>query len=497
MKKTAIPADSPLLQKYNGVFSLFAAFYYLIFLYCIIEHRYYGSVYQTALFRIVIALLVVSYFAVYRLQGGMELHLLALYCLWVIFTQIVHGEVLQRWEFLIELQLMLVWFIPGIILHGNRRNQYCSWLSWITMAFFALLGLVCIYVAVTRTTVLNPLNGDEIRYSDSAGWGVQRILFLNFHPNGTGGLYLIAFSLSLMMIFRAKTIGGKAAAVLSAVIAFLVVAMSASRNAQTFASTAFGLMVGIIALSRLAPGRKMLVRATILLGVSIVVLLGSYRLYEPIRKGLWQIHEQITGASDSTAIPTRHDAVPYAGFGLRPMSAGSSDEEEYEDEEYTEDPRGYLESGRKQIWWSALKSLQLDPARLLCGAPMDDVMDISNSLIEEQAKDFHNCFLHVVNEFGLPALLLVLSFFVKVFGDGVAVVMQGGTNCRMQDRMLVLPVVAMMGFNMLETKSFIASDFTALFFFFACGMLVGVYRDRGSKSIKAEIAEQEMTGIIP
>ena len=77
----------------------------------------------------------------------------------------------------------------------------------------------------------------------------------------------------------------------------------------------------------------------------------------------------------------------------------------------------------------------------------------------------------------LPALLLVLAFFLKMFADAVVVIMQDSPNRRLQDRMLVLPVAAMMGFNMLETKSFIASDFTALFFFFACGMLAGVYRD--------------------
>ncbi|MBQ6609872.1 MAG: hypothetical protein IJH70_05505 [Oscillospiraceae bacterium] len=474
MTKLKIRADSPLVQRYNKVFSLFAAFYYLIFLYCIIEHRYFGSVYQTALFRIVIVLLVVSYFIIYRFQGGIELHLLALYCLWVIITQIVHGEVLRRLEFLSELQMMLVWFIPGIILHGRKRDQYCSWLSWITIIFFALLGLVCIYVAVTRSVVLNPLNGDEIRYSDSAGWGVQRILFLSLHPNGTGGLYLIAFSLSLVMIFKAKSSFGKAAAILSAGIAFLVVAMTASRNAQTFASAAFGLMAGIFVLSRIGAGRKMTVRAAVLLGVTIAVLMGSYRLYEPIRKGLWKTHVQMAGASDSAVAPTYHSTFS-AGLELRTLSFRTTDD--YEDEEYTEDPRGYLESGRKKIWWSAIKSLQLDPTRLLCGAPMDDVMDISNNLIREQAMDFHNCFLQVVNEFGLPALLLVLTFFFKVFCDAVILTVQDSPNIRMQDRMLALPVVAMMGFNMLETKSFIASDFTALFFFFACGLLVGVYRE--------------------
>ena len=109
---------------------------------------------------------------------------------------------------------------------------------------------------------------------------------------------------------------------------------------------------------------------------------------------------------------------------------------------------------------------------------MNDVMDISHSLIKEQVDDFHNCFLHVVNEFGVPALILVLAFFLKTFVNGVAVVVGQVPVCRLHDQMLVLPVIAMMGFNMLETKSFILSDFTSMFFFFACGMLTGVYRER-------------------
>ena len=475
MKKKSFSADSLLIQKYNRVFTLFAAFYYLIFLYCIIEQRYFGSVYQTALFRIVIALMVCSYFFAYRFQGGIELHLLALYCLWAIVTRIIHAEAVERWEYLVEIQLMLVWFIPGILLRDDNRDRYFNWLSWITIVFFTVLGLLCIIVAVTRNPIVNPLSGYKIQFSDSSMWGVQRILFLTFHPNGTGGLYLIAFSLSLTQFFRTKMLGGKVFALLSALTAFIVIALTVSRNSQTFASVVLGLMAGIYALSRLKDGQKTAVRVAVLIGVAAIVLIASYRLYEPIRKGLWKIHVQMADTSESTVAPTHHSTFS-GGLELRTLSFGSTDD--YEDEEYTEDPRGYLESGRKEIWWSALKSLQLDPSRLLCGAPMNDVMDISNSLIREQAMDFHNCFLHVVNEFGLPALLLVLAFFLKMLQDASIVIMQDSPNIKLQDKMLVLPVAAMMGFNMLETKSFIASDFTALFFFFACGMLVGVYRDR-------------------
>lgn len=473
MTKYTIQADLPLLQRYNKVFSLFAAFYYLIFLYCIVEQRYFGSIYQTALFRIVIVLLVVSYFILYSFQGGIELHLLALYCLWVVVTRIVHGEALERWEYLIEMELMLVWFIPGILLRGKERDRYYNWLSWITIVFFAVLGLLCIIVAVTRNPIVNPLSGYKIQFSDSSK--LQRILFLTFHPNGTGGLYLIAFSLSLTQIFRTRMIGWRILAAFSALTDFIVIALTVSRNAQTFASVVLGIMAGIYGLSRLKKGQKTAVRVAVLVGVAAIVLIASYRLYEPIRKGLWQIHKQIEEVSDTSLNPTGSEPHFSAWGELRTLSA--SDSASSGEEEYKEDSRDYLETGRIEIWWSALKSLQLDPFRLLFGSPMDDVMDISHSLIKEQVDDFHNCFLQVANEFGLPALILVLAFFLKAFVNGVAVVVGQVPVCRLHDQMLVLPVIAMMGFNMLETKSFILSDFTSMFFFFACGMLTGVYRE--------------------
>ena len=476
MKKKSFSADSLLIQKYNRVFTLFAAFYYLIFLYCIIEQRYFGSVYQTALFRIVIALMVCSYFFVYRFQGGIELHLLALYCLWAIVTRIIHAEAVERWEYLVEIQLMLVWFIPGILLHSDNRDRYFKWLSWITIVFFTVLGLLCIIVAVTRNPIVNPLSGYKIQFSDSSMWGVQRILFLTFHPNGTGGLYLIAFSLSLTQFFRTKMLGGKVFALLSALTAFIVIALTVSRNSQTFASVVLGLMAGIYALSRLKDGQKTAVRVAVLIGVAAIVLIASYRLYEPIRKGLWQIHKQVVNVSDVAMNPTGSAQSFLTGGELRTLSSDAS--ASGGEEEYQEDSREYLETGRKKIWWSALKSLEIDPVRLLCGSPMNDVMDISNSLIKEQVEDFHNCFLQIVNEFGLPALLLALAFFLKMIANGVAVVMGRNPACRLQDQMLVLPVAAMMGFNMLETKSFIVNDFTALFFFFACGILTGAYREK-------------------
>ena len=74
--------------------------------------------------------------------------------------------------------------------------------------------------------------------------------------------------------------------------------------------------------------------------------------------------------------------------------------------------------------------------------------------------------------------------------NGIFVVANRSQQFSIKDQMLILPVIAMMGYNMLEAESFAGSDFRADFFFFACGMLTGVFRDKMC-SISEEITVQK------
>ena len=465
------------LQRYNRLFSLFAAFYYLIYLLYIIEYDYTGSIYQRDLFRFVIVLMVISYYVVYGFRGGLEIHLLTAYCLWAAVTRVAHGELLQNWEFLVELMLMIVLFAPGIMLQGEKRDRYYRCLAWFTVIFLSLLGLVCIYTAATRGWIINPRTGDGIGYPSPTTW---RIKFLRQHWNKTAGLYLISFCLSLTLFPRSKKALTKAAAILTAIIAFFTIALTISRNAQTCAGAALGLLVGISVVNHYGIEWKKLRKVTVLIVISVVVLLGAYRLYEPIRKGLWQIHDGIKAADAANEDQVKKTARKNRSFELVFLSEEVAEPEE-EIESYVEDTRDYLDSGRKEIYWSALKSLQMDPRRLLIGSKIDEVMAISHSLIEEQAPNFHNCFLQVVNEFGLPALVIVVAFFLMMLRNSIAVAFQGEQSFTLQDQVLILPVIALMGYNLLEAKSFVETLFLSSFFFFACGMLTGVYHEKTGK----------------
>jgi O-antigen ligase len=144
---------------------------------------------------------------------------------------------------------------------------------------------------------------------------------------------------------------------------------------------------------------------------------------------------------------------------------------------YQADEREYFESGRKEIFWSALKSLQLEPKRLLIGSGYYHVTDISHQLIKEQVKHFHNTFLQVINEFGIIGLLLVLWFFWRILMAAyrLAVILSGSVPSG--DQMLVLVPLMLMFYFMLEVGIFAIIDMANIrntVYFYACGMLVGV-----------------------
>ena len=152
-----------------------------------------------------------------------------------------------------------------------------------------------------------------------------------------------------------------------------------------------------------------------------------------------------------------------------------------EEPSYSADNRGYLESGRKEIYWSALKSLQMEPKRLLIGSGYYHVMDISHTLIREQAKHFHNTFLQVVNEFGLIGLALVIWFFLWTMKCAFRLIFEPEGDPSVGNQMLVLLPLALMGFFMLEVGIFKIVDmanFNFTFYYFACGMLAGAARGR-------------------
>ena len=454
-------------DKFDMLFSGLTVSYLFFFLVCFLESRIMGSITQSVLLRIVILILFASCLAVYRFHN-IEIMLLVCFCLWMVVTRIIFGELLARWTAIAELSLMVPMFAVGLILKGKTREHFLFFTLCLINIYYCVFGIACIYTAATRSCLIYPVTGAVIGY-DSSSW---RIAFLNHHWNQTAGEFLIALCISLVLIFRAKRIWIKILFIIGSAIYFTVIALTISRNGQTWASLAVGLSVGLVVFNKIKCREKLLSRVFAFIVTTLAIMLLVYQLNEPIRKGLWNIYESNDYETEHVDSNTAQNILQ---FEMKELT--TTVEESDGPGDYREDTRPYLKSGRKEIYWSAIKSLQLEPRRILIGSPMADVMDISNSLIEEQAGHFHNLFLQVINQFGLPALILVLLFLWRVFRIGMVMIINKSKWFQIKDQSLIIPIIALLGFNMLEVGSFTSFSFIGMYFFFACGILTGVYEE--------------------
>ena len=161
------------------------------------------------------------------------------------------------------------------------------------------------------------------------------------------------------------------------------------------------------------------------------------------------------------------------GYGQTALSSAGTQTHNAE-ESFRRDDRSYLESGRKEIYWSALKSLQMEPRRLLLGSSWEHLMDCSHELIREQVVHFHNDFLQALNLVGLPGFALLLLFFFFMAKTGFTILLDAGNRFALCEKMLVVPVAVFFIYVMLEcvlTREYL--DFRSLMFYLLCGFMTG------------------------
>ncbi len=436
-------------------------------------------------FHILILLFVAIYFIIRQFDDGIEIRLLLFYCLWAGITRIIQGDTLlkENWRYLADLSLMIVVFAPGVLLKRASREKLLTWMAVFVLVFLFTPGIIAIFTAITRSYVYSDLWKMGIGYPDE--W--WRITIFSVHPNTSAGIYLAALCLALILFFHTHNLWLRIMLVLSSCVSFIVIALTASRNGQTWAAVVIGLTVGFVVFERLGISLKKGIRFLVLIMIAGILAASLYQLNEPIRSGLWNIYEKqnattISKVSDNyneeEQLKQKDVEVPASTETESSTAVQTEEESESEDIQYHPDTRNYFESQRKTLYWSALKSLQIEPKRILIGSPKNDVMDVSYSLIPENHWDsnFHNVFLDVINHFGAPALMLVILFYCVIIRHGFGLLLADPGKRTFKDLPLLLPVVAFMGYHMLES-TFIGSDFCGLFLFFSCGMLTGTAKE--------------------
>ncbi len=459
-------------------FALACTMLLLFFLLGPYNYYLYGNLYNSAWYQLGVPIMFALYLAFRGFRGGAEMNILVLYIFWAAISRVLLGDIFLNADrdYVVDLSTMVLLFAPGILLDYEKREKLFLWTSLIFVLLYLLLGALCVYLAVTRSSYINPIDGHGVfGYLDDE----VRISLIGLNPNVTAGHFVIAIGLSIVLLFQVRFIPFKILMVVSIIVDFVTVTLTVSRNGQTCVSAAIGLMAGIAVISKMKKTSRW-IKVPLLIVLAGIIAVGLYQLHEPIR---YQLHEAIH-ARKNTIIQTAAQGTEQTGI---------LDAEVNEDVRYKPDVRKYYyTSGRKPLYLSALQSLKMEPRRILLGSTYDHVMDISHQLVTKaQMKHFHNTFLEVVNEYGVPGLLLVISFFLLIFWRAFQIVFDNTGVFKLWEKMMVISPLLLMFYFMLECGIFAIIDMAEIrgaFFFFICGMVAGT-----AKKLRIRQPETEKT----
>ena len=454
--------------------ALFGTLFLLFYLFSPINHYLAKTIREGAWYCFSIPLLLGMILAM-RCMKEKVFRVLLAYWGWILFTRMLNGDptLSGSYSIILDLCLMLLLFAPGLLHKTDQRWKSFLVIAWIIVLFYFVLGCLSVYSASTDRFLLNPIDEYGIGYVSPYYEG--RIEILSMQPNVAAGEFLIAFCFLIILFFQYRSVPIRILFFMAAIVDATVIALTLSRNGQTFFCAALG-FTAAFAVFRRVKSRKKLIRILSFAAILAVVTLLSYQMFEPLRYGVWRLRE-------NTAVQER---VIETGNPVQASLAQNNGIEEYQ-----ADNRGYFESGRKDIFRSALKSLETEPKRLLIGSSYEHKMDISHEMIREWAHHFHNMFLEIINLFGVPGLLLVLYFYWLMLKKIWRM------TCRKEadgifdfpKQLLFVPVLVISGYYMLEAGLFTAMDYRSAAFFYVCGVLSGIEEEGNDLTGNAGLEE--------
>ena len=245
---------------------------------------------------------------------------------------------------------------------------------------------------------------------------------------------------------------------LAAVLNYVILGMTFSRNGMLAFSVCFGLLIVIFVLQKLSQrklGAKLLVTAALLAVFAPAAYLSfgaTATAMNRISGALVRIEPQ-----ETEAMPVQSDA----DFAVPDPAAA-------EDNMYI-DKRGFEDSGRIAIFKSIIPTMQQEPLRLLRGCLCLDVMKISNTVLPKVKPHFHNTFLQLFCLTGLPGLVLILAFCALL---AVRILRLFFSDAPIDIKALTLILIGSFMYNLLEVSLFVAADTRAFTAYIVAGAVL-------------------------
>ncbi|MBR1456239.1 MAG: O-antigen ligase family protein [Oscillospiraceae bacterium] len=406
-----------------------------------------------------VAALAALYYARRRPGERLEVRLYGLYCLWFFLTRVLNGDVALLQEFPLAIGQLLCCMTlaagPQLSARGRERLLLCT--AALLGAFGFALGCCGIAAALLDVSIRNPITDSFI-----AGLGIysglKRLGVLDTNPN----ISAMWFFLSLCMLaWLFACCGGKkrlwrVPVVLAAAAVFTALALTYSRNVKILCAACVGMLV-VLAVLRLLRGRSKALLALVLVLAVAVAVPASYLSFQAATEVI---------ARAAVQRPAAETAQPAGTDGAEADEAPAARTGSFSDHRaWNQD------SGRLQIFRSAFTTLQRDPLRLLRGCLSKDEMSIANTVLSKTKAHFHNTYLQILVLTGLPGFLLMAAICALLAWKSLRLFFTAAAPMTL--RLLALPLLGSLVYNLLEVDLFMETDMRTLTFFLLAGILLG------------------------
>ena len=445
-----------------------------------------------------------------RIRGEkIELKIILIFAAWMIFTRILNWDIKDYIErcrtggitypddaLLIAGSMMT--YLPMaacLTLRGRSRARFLDGIAIITVVFSTVLAAVSLYAVLYKTPITAPFgNGYLCLFVNS------RLYVLGKNPNTCCMWFFLGFFFLVYLFSRARSWLCRVLIVPAALLNYVILAMTFSRNGMLSFSLCMGFLVLVLLLRLLSPKAawEKLLCTVLVLGLLVPL---TYKSLGLLTRGMENISNTLIEKRDTAQTPPMEEdgGAEVSGSGgaatLAYMCFSSADREVQRPQPLLirtegaslallasdgvskdngsgityEDHRGFDDSGRIEIFKTIIPTMQNEPLRLLIGCLDKNAMQYAEELLSKDVLNFHNTFLQILCLTGAIGLLLVLAFCV-LLGRRVLRVIY--SDAPMTVSILALMLVGVLFYNMLEVDLFISSDAVCFAAYAAAGAVL-------------------------
>ena len=363
-----------------------------------------------------------------------------LYWAWVFLTRLLNRDFFLEYDADKVLNIGLACaMLPLCRMLGEAsRRRFLDVFSVAVAGFYTLLALPGLYAVLYRKDLYNPITGNEI----CTFWVGYRLTILGRHANECALWFFISFFLLVSLFFRWKNLLCRGIVLPAAVLNYIILGMTFSRNAMLAFSICFALLAVLLVLER-SKDRKPVQKAAVSLALLLALTPAAYLSF----RGTAEL--------------------------MRRASAELLDLEVEEDTMYV-DKRALSDSGRFEIYKSVIPTFRQEPMRLVRGCLWRDVMSVSNTVLLAAYAHLHNTYLQVLVFTGIPGFLLVLIFSALL---ALAILRLLFSDAPMRVKALTLILIGSFFYNLLEISLFVSADTRAFTAYIIAGAVLAYSRE--------------------